>query len=94
MASPSVPRERAHIPRGGVSRVLPFGSRHSVHILERTRFIFRRGWMVIFSGFFELFFPEWAGRFDFTQVAWLDKEIFSRATGKCCETSWRFASAR
>ena len=38
---------------GAVTRVLPFGSRHSVHILERNRFIFRRGWMVIFSGFFE-----------------------------------------
>ncbi len=38
---------------GSVTRVLPFGSRHSVHILERNRFIFRRGWMVIFSGFFE-----------------------------------------
>jgi lipooligosaccharide transport system permease protein len=37
----------------GVARVMPFGSRHSVHILERNRFIFRRGWMVIFSGFFE-----------------------------------------
>jgi lipooligosaccharide transport system permease protein len=36
-----------------VTQVLPFGSRHSVHILERNRFIFRRGWMVIFSGFFE-----------------------------------------
>ncbi len=41
----------------GATRVLPLGSRHSVHILERNRFIFRRGWMVIFSGFFEpLFF--------------------------------------
>jgi len=40
-------------PRGGVTRVLPFGSRHSVHIIERNRFIFRRGWIVIFSGFFE-----------------------------------------
>ncbi|HXG08940.1 MAG TPA: hypothetical protein VNK04_04055 [Gemmataceae bacterium] len=30
-----------------------------------------------FSGFFELFFSEWAGRFDFTQVEWLDKEIFT-----------------
>jgi lipooligosaccharide transport system permease protein len=39
-----------------VTRVLPFGSRHSVHILERNRFIFRRGWMVIFSGFFEPLF--------------------------------------
>ena len=37
----------------GVARVLPFGSRHSVHILERNRFIFGRQWMVIFSGFFE-----------------------------------------
>jgi lipooligosaccharide transport system permease protein len=57
MASPSIPRQEPrqgpHIPRGGVTRVLPFGSRHSVHILERNRFIFRRGWMVIFSGFFE-----------------------------------------
>ena len=33
--------------------MLPFGSRHAVHIIERNRFIFRRGWMVIFSGFFE-----------------------------------------
>ena len=40
-------------PRSAVSRVLPFGSRHAVHILERNRFIFRRGWMVIVSGFFE-----------------------------------------
>ena len=39
--------------RSAVTRVLPFGSRHAVHILERNRFIFRRGWMVIFSGFFE-----------------------------------------
>jgi lipooligosaccharide transport system permease protein len=35
---------------------LPFGSRHSVHILERNRLVFRRGWMVIFSGFFEPLF--------------------------------------
>jgi lipooligosaccharide transport system permease protein len=35
---------------------LPFGSRHSVHILERNRLIFRRGWMIIFSGFFEPLF--------------------------------------
>jgi lipooligosaccharide transport system permease protein len=40
-----------------VGRILPFGSRHSVHIIERNRFVFRRGWMVIFTGFFEpLFF--------------------------------------
>ena len=35
MAAPSVPR-----PRSSVTRVLPFGSRHSVHILERNRFIY------------------------------------------------------
>ena len=40
----------------GLGRVLPFGSRHSVHILERNRLVFRRGWMVIFSGFFEPLF--------------------------------------
>ena len=34
-------------------RACRFGSRHAVHILERNRFIFRRGWMVIVSGFFE-----------------------------------------
>ena len=39
-----------------VGRVLPFGSRHSVHILERNRLVFRRGWMVIFTGFFEPLF--------------------------------------
>jgi lipooligosaccharide transport system permease protein len=37
-------------------RMLPFGSRHSVHIIERNRLIFRRGWMIIFSGFFEPLF--------------------------------------
>src|SRR5262249_37916609 len=26
--------------------------------------------------FFALFFPEWADRFDFTKVEWLDKEVF------------------
>ena len=51
MASEST--ARTSVARGGVTRVLPFGSRHSIHILERNRFIFRRGWMVIFSGFFE-----------------------------------------
>jgi lipooligosaccharide transport system permease protein len=39
-----------------IGRVLPFGSRHSVHIIERNRLIFRRGWMIIFSGFFEPLF--------------------------------------
>ena len=39
-----------------VGRMLPFGSRHSVHILERNRLVFRRGWMVIFTGFFEPLF--------------------------------------
>src|ERR1044071_2622213 len=36
-----------------VTRVLPFGSRHSIHIIERNRFVFRVGWRFIFSGFFE-----------------------------------------
>src|SRR5262245_21256858 len=26
--------------------------------------------------FFELFFPEWAQRLDFSRVEWLDKEVF------------------
>lgn len=26
--------------------------------------------------FFELFFAEWAARFDFSTVEWLDKEVF------------------
>jgi lipooligosaccharide transport system permease protein len=39
-----------------VGRLLPFGSRHSAHILERNRLIFRRQWMIIFSGFFEPLF--------------------------------------
>ncbi|MBM3224403.1 MAG: DUF4351 domain-containing protein [Candidatus Tectomicrobia bacterium] len=29
-----------------------------------------------FAEFFQLFFLDWAGRFDFTQVLWLDKEVF------------------
>jgi hypothetical protein len=29
-----------------------------------------------FAAFIELFFPLWAARFDFTTLAWLDKEIF------------------
>ncbi len=37
-------------------RFLPFGSRHSVHIIERNRLIFSRAWMIIFSGFFEPLF--------------------------------------
>jgi lipooligosaccharide transport system permease protein len=37
-------------------RRLALGSRHAVHILERNRLIFRRGWMVVFSGFFEPLF--------------------------------------
>jgi lipooligosaccharide transport system permease protein len=41
---------------GGRIVRLPFGSRHSVHILERNRLIFSRQWMLIFSGFFEPLF--------------------------------------
>jgi hypothetical protein len=29
-----------------------------------------------FDQFFRCFFPEWADRFDFTSVEWLDKEVF------------------
>jgi hypothetical protein len=29
-----------------------------------------------FEQFFRCFFPEWAARFDFTDVTWLDKELF------------------
>src|SRR6202030_442063 len=29
-----------------------------------------------FEQFFRCFFPEWAERFDFTDLTWLDKEIF------------------
>ncbi len=29
-----------------------------------------------FGQFFELFFPDWARQFDFSQVEWLDKEVF------------------
>jgi hypothetical protein len=30
----------------------------------------------LFEQFFLCFFPEWAGRFDFGDVTWLDKEVF------------------
>src|SRR5947209_2331830 len=29
-----------------------------------------------FLEFFELFFPDWAARFDFTRIEWQDKELF------------------
>jgi hypothetical protein len=29
-----------------------------------------------FEQFFQCFFPEWAKRFDFTEIIWLDKEVF------------------
>lgn len=29
-----------------------------------------------FGDFFQLFFPHWAERFDFSRVEWLDKEVF------------------
>src|SRR5690242_5275282 len=31
----------------------------------------------LFEEFFRLFYPAWAERFDFTQVEWLDKEVFT-----------------
>jgi lipooligosaccharide transport system permease protein len=39
-----------------VRRLLPFGSRHSVHLLERNRLIYKHEWHVIFTGFFEPLF--------------------------------------
>jgi hypothetical protein len=30
----------------------------------------------LFGSFFYCFFPEWAGRFEFNEVDWLDKELF------------------
>src|SRR5690349_13980448 len=30
-----------------------------------------------FAEFFRLFFPDWAARFDFAGVEWLDKEVFA-----------------
>ncbi len=30
-----------------------------------------------FGSFFELFFPQWAAWFDFGQITWLDKEVFT-----------------
>ena len=32
-----------------------------------------------FRELFLLFFPQWAGQFDFAQVVWLDKEVFTDA---------------
>ena len=29
-----------------------------------------------FEGFFRCFFPEWAERFEFNDIDWLDKEVF------------------
>lgn len=40
---------------------------------------FKRLLQEFFSEFFWLFFPEWAARFDFGSVVWLDKEIVSDA---------------
>src|SRR5438132_7716207 len=31
----------------------------------------------LFAEFLQLFFPEWADRFDFTGLEWLDKEVFT-----------------
>lgn len=42
-----------------IARVLPpltFGSRRSIHLIERSLMIYRRGWLVIVSGFFEPLF--------------------------------------
>src|SRR5262249_12283351 len=34
----------------------------------------------VFRELFLLFFPQWAKRFDFSQVEWLDKEVFTDTT--------------
>ena len=41
-----------------IPRVLPtgLGSRRSLLLIERNVYVYRRGWMVIFSGFFEPLF--------------------------------------
>ncbi len=42
-----------------IARILPpvtFGSRRAVHLIERSLLIYRRGWLVIVSGFFEPLF--------------------------------------
>lgn len=42
-----------------ITRVLPpmtFGSRRSVHLIERSLLVYRRGWLLIVSGFFEPLF--------------------------------------
>ncbi|HWB07925.1 MAG TPA: DUF4351 domain-containing protein [Pirellulales bacterium] len=38
---------------------------------------FKRLLQEFFAEFFWLFFPSWAGRFDFSRIEWLDKEIVS-----------------
>lgn len=41
---------------GRIAPALPFGGRRAVRLLERNVFVYRRTWMVIFSGFFEPLF--------------------------------------
>ena len=36
---------------------------------------FKRLLQEFFAEFFWLFFPDWAERFDFESIAWLDKEL-------------------
>ena len=38
---------------------------------------FKRLLREFFAEFFWLFFPDWAARFDFSQIEWLDKELLS-----------------
>jgi hypothetical protein len=35
-----------------------------------------------FEGFFVCFFPDWAPRFEFTDIDWLDKELYG--CKRCC----------
>ena len=57
---PPAAREVSAILSGFVAipRVLPIGlgSRRSTLLIERNIYVYRRGWMVIFSGFFEPLF--------------------------------------
>lgn len=40
---------------------------------------FKRLLKEFFSEFFWLFFPDWAARFDFASISWLDKDLVSDA---------------
>ena len=39
-----------------IAPILPFGSRRAGRLIERNLLVYRRGWIVILSGFFEPLF--------------------------------------